>query len=49
MSKRPMVKDQGLAVALGVAAFGAGWFFLYDAWEGRGHPTPAVARLFTWW
>lgn len=47
--RRPYVKSQEAAVALGVGCFLAGWFFLWDAWEGRGGETPKVARAFTWW
>jgi hypothetical protein len=47
--KRPHVKSQTLAVALGLAGFGLGWAFLYDAFEGRRQDTPKVLRPFTWW
>jgi|MudIll2142460700_1097286.scaffolds.fasta_scaffold02380_14 hypothetical protein len=45
----PVVRDQRLAVAIGVGCFLAGWWFLYDAWEGRGLNTPKPLRAFTWW
>lgn len=45
----PLVADQGTAIALGLAAFRVGWLLLWDAWEGRGRPTPPVMRPFTWW
>lgn len=47
--KRPVVRDKELAVAIGLACFGAGWFFLYDAWEARGTDTPPFLRWLTWW
>ena len=47
--KRPLVADQTTAVVLGLTAFGVGWLMLWDAWEGRGRPTPRILRPFTWW
>jgi hypothetical protein len=47
--RRPLVRDQRVALALGVAAFGAGWVFLWDAYDARGKPMPRPLRLFTWW
>ena len=46
---RPHVRSQALALALGLAGFGLGWAFLYDAFEGRGKHTPGILRPFTWW
>lgn len=46
---RPLVRSQGLAIAIGVGLFLAGSWFLYDAWEGRGRKTPRAFRPFTWW
>ena len=47
--KKPLVRNQKLAVVLGVAGFLLGSWFLYDAWERRGQSTPRIARPFTWW
>jgi hypothetical protein len=49
MSQHPYVRNRHAAVALGLGGFAAGWFFLYDAWEGRGMETPKWFRWATWW
>lgn len=49
MAGRPRFQDQATAILVGVALFVAGSFCLYDAWEGRGRPTPRLLRPFTWW
>lgn len=46
---RPCFPDPRLALVAGVALLGAGWFCLYDAYEGRGGRTPAILRPITWW
>jgi len=45
----PWFRDPRVALALGLAAAGAAWFCLYDAYEGRGQRTPGPLRPFTWW
>jgi hypothetical protein len=47
--RRPLIREKQVAVVLGLAAFGAGWALLYDAWEGRGGQTPRWFRWATWW
>jgi hypothetical protein len=47
--KRPLMRDQGSAIIIGVGLFLLGSWFLYDAWERRGLKTPRIARPFTWW
>lgn len=47
--QRPLVKSQTAAVLIGVSLFLLASWFLYDAWERRGQPTPRIARPFTWW
>lgn len=47
--KRPLIADRGLALALGMVAFGVGAVLLYDAYEGRGRSTPRLLRPFTFW
>lgn len=46
---RPYIRDKQTAVLLGLGCFGAGWWLLYDAWEGRGGQTPRWFRWATWW
>jgi hypothetical protein len=43
-----LFKDQRSAVAVGALLFLAGSACLYDAWQGRGKPTPTVLRPFVW-
>ncbi len=47
--RRPTIPDKTTAVVLGIGFFLAGWYCLYDAWEGRGGDTPKLFRAFTWW
>lgn len=47
--KTPYFRKPETAVALGVAFFLAGWWCLYDAYDGRGRDTPKILRPFTWW
>lgn len=47
--RRPLIRDQGTAVAVGVGLFLLGSFCLYDAYERRGGNTPRILRPFTWW
>jgi hypothetical protein len=47
--RRPVVGNPQLGVALGLASFAAGWFFLWDAYDGRGRDQPRLLRPFTWW
>lgn len=42
--RRPMIANQGTAIAVGIALFGASCYVLWDAWEGRGAKTPALLR-----
>lgn len=37
---RPLIQDQGTAVTVGLALVGAGFYVLYDAWDGRGGKKP---------
>lgn len=46
MKKRPIVADQRVAIVGGLLAIVVGWGLLYDAWTGRGRPTPVVLRPF---
>lgn len=46
---KPMVKDHLTAVWIGVLLFAAGAWFLYDAYERRGRPTPKWMRPVTFW
>lgn len=34
---------------LGLGCFLLGWYFLHDAYDGRGKDQPAWLRPFTWW
>lgn len=45
----PHLRDHRTAVAVGVALFLLGSWFLHDAYEGRGRKAPFVMRPFTWW
>ncbi len=40
--KRPMIKDQRVAIATGAALLVAGFAVLYDAWDGRGKKKPLL-------
>lgn len=48
MSRRPIVADQGLAIAGGLLAVAVGMGLLYDAWNGRGKPPPVLLRPLIW-
>lgn len=47
--RRPLFRSPGVALGLGLVAFGVGWLCLWDAYEGRGDRSPAILRPFTWW
>jgi hypothetical protein len=47
--RRPFVGSPTLGALLGLASFGLGWFFLWDAYDGRGADQPRLLRPFTWW
>lgn len=47
--RRPLFRDQGTAVAVGLVLFLSGSWCLYDAFERRGGATPRLLRPFTWW
>jgi hypothetical protein len=49
MTRRPLVRRQETAIALGIGFFLLGSYLLYDAWEGRGGNTPRLLRPITWW
>jgi hypothetical protein len=49
VARRPLIQNQGHAIALGIGLFLAGSWCLYDAWERRGAQTPRLFRPFTWW
>lgn len=44
-----MFRRQGTAIVVGLAGLGLAWVGLWDAYEGRGRPTPRVLRPITWW
>lgn len=45
MTRRPLVKDQGAAVFLGVAGVCGGALLLWDAYERRGRKRPFALKL----
>lgn len=45
----PAIRSQRTAIVVGLAGFGVGWWGLWQAFEGRGRPTPRPLRPFTWW
>jgi len=44
----PFMRSHQAAIAIGAVLFLAGSWFLYDAWEGRGKPTPRFLRPVMW-
>jgi len=46
---RPLFRNRGSALALGVVLFVAGSYCIYDAYEGRGLALPRLLRPFSWW
>lgn len=46
---RPLFRSQTTAIIVGASLFLAGAYCLYDAWEGRGAPTPRILRPITFW
>lgn len=46
---RPHFKSQPAAIVCGLAAFGLGWFCLYDAYNGRGQDQPWPLKIISWW
>jgi hypothetical protein len=47
--RRRYIASKHAAIALGIAGFLVGSWFLYQAWEARGEKTPRLLRPFTWW
>lgn len=45
--RKPVVRSQRVAIAMGIVLFVAGSWFLYQAWEARGQRTPRILRPFT--
>lgn len=44
--RKPWIREQRIAVALGAAFFVAGVLLFYDAYERRGARTPMILRPF---
>jgi hypothetical protein len=40
--RRPLIRKQSTAVAVGLVLTGAGFWVLYDAYEGRGGKKPRL-------
>lgn len=54
MARKPVIASQPLALGLGIAALGAGWLLMHDAFEARGDRAPfwaraSVALMSAWW
>jgi hypothetical protein len=51
---KPLIPSQPVSLGLGIAALGAGWLLLHDAFEQRGQRAPfiiraSVALMSAWW
>lgn len=47
--RRPVIRDQRTAVAMGLVLLVAGFATLYDAYDGRGGKKPALLGPFLPW
>jgi hypothetical protein len=46
---RRVFRSRRTALAAGAAGVALMWLGLYEAYEGRGRPTPKWLRPITWW
>ncbi len=46
IARRPWIKNQNLAIVVGLVALAVGALVLYDAWERRGGKPPLFLRPF---
>jgi hypothetical protein len=49
MPKRVLFKSQPVGLVVGLALFGAGWYVLYNTYEGRGSDQPWPLKVISWW